>query len=93
MIIGSTPNSIRLRVNSRTLTFRGEWSSPYRVTIDGNLESTGEVSKFYLAVPRIMHWDPPNDAKRLSGAEISECLARLLMCASDKGWHIVVEQA
>jgi len=93
MIIDSTPYFIRLRVNSRTLTFRGEWSSPYRVSNDGNLELTGEESRFYLTVPSTMHWDPPHDARRLSGAEISEHLDRLLTCASEKGWHVVVEQA
>jgi hypothetical protein len=92
MIIDSTPYSIRLNVDSRTVTFRGEWSSPYRVTDDGNLESTGEVSKFYMTVPQVMHWDPPDQANRLTAAEISVCLDRLLECASKKGWHIVVEQ-
>lgn len=70
MIIDSTPYSICLNVNSRTLTLRGEWSSPYRVTDDENHESTGLVPKFYMTVPQVMHWDPPDQPNRLTAAEI-----------------------
>lgn len=93
MIVDSTPSCIRLGIEGRTVTFPGEWSSPYRIGSDGELEPTGEVSRFYLEVPIVMYWDPPNERSRLSAREVSKCIDVLLRSASDRGWVVLLPEA
>ena len=90
MIVDSTPSHIRMSFKGRTVTFPGEWSSPFRINDKGELEATGEVSRFYLDMPTDLYWDPPNNKSRLSSTERSDCLDLLLNCAAGKGWAIVL---